>query len=457
MKTLAIRERRGGSGRGPGKTQGSRRSAGGWLRRTDREAHGRLLQVQPVFYLDEPAGGMLTGSQLTPVCLEPEWRSECTDRRTWRSENGEALPEPGGALRIRLMSRPLPWRGCIRFPADRIHKAVVEALVPGALEPVAAPSEDADQEVASPWLRRYSLQPGRGRDRLEGAIGFRFAPQADVWRLLRQNSALLIKAHYALWARAFAEGEPDPQTSTRLTLSQFCDDLGYARLKNGAHRPECKRQAEKVIDLLMALELEVEYQAPDGRVCRLEGPVWKRCPLSESSRTVAYAPGDWFADPVWRDFNRRVGLVGEGLLRLRPDRDQWAVCVGGYLAALARMNAYRPLTLRVHTLLQKTGLSSAERRNPARMREKLERALDRLEETGVIGQWDWAGGASGEPDMDAPEELERLSSAAGTWAERSLLIRWPAALQAREHALQAAREGHRRTTRRRRSPTDRTR
>ena len=119
------------------------------------------------------------------------------------------------------------------------------------------------------------------------------------------------------------------------------------------------------------------------------------------------------------------------------------------------MNGYRPLTPRVRTLLEKSGLGRAERRNPARMREKLERALDRAQEAGVIGEWDWAGDGS-EPDMDAPAELASLADAAGSWRDRSLVIGWPPALAAREQAIQDARErrrsgrqrGSRRRTRR---------
>src|SRR5205814_7472090 len=132
--------------------------------------------------------------------------------------------------------QPLTWRGCIRFPADRIHKAVVEALVPGTLAVPVGGSTGGEE--GGEWEWRYAFTAGGRRDRLEGAIGFRRAPREDLARLLERNPALAIKAHYALWARAFAENDASPGAPTRITLSQFCDDLGYARLENGAHRPE---------------------------------------------------------------------------------------------------------------------------------------------------------------------------------------------------------------------------
>ncbi|MGV3722281.1 MAG: hypothetical protein ACO1SX_15345, partial [Actinomycetota bacterium] len=153
------------------------------------------------------------------------------------------------------------------------------------------------------------------------------------------------------------------------------------------------------------------------------------------------------ADPVWTRCNGSVGLASAGLLRLRSDRDCWAIAVGGYVAALSRMNGYRPLTLRVSTLLERSGLATAERRNPGRMRDMLERALDRLEAVGVIGEWDWFAGASAEPDMDASDDLAGLMETA-EWSTRSLVIRWPAALQQRGDDLRVSREQHWRDRRR---------
>jgi hypothetical protein len=101
------------------------------------------------------------------------------------------------------------------------------------------------------------------------------------------------------------------------------------------------------------------------------------------------------------------------------------------------MNGYRPLTLHVRTLLERTGLSAAESRNPARMRAKLERALERLEETGCLGSWDWAGSGS-EPDMDSPGDLAQLG-AAENWTDLRLMLQWPSVIGVREGALTAAR------------------
>lgn len=348
----------------------------------------------------------------------------------------------GGALEIRAggagrrSAQPLVWHGMVRFSSDRIHKGVVEALAGGFTFTPHDPEEREPGERLE-YSREFT---GRGgRDRLQGRIGFRSEPDARERTILDEHRAQLLKLQFALWARAFAETDANPSRPTLVTLPQLCDDLGYRRQQNGSHRPEHKRQVAEWVELLTSLEAEAEYEAPDGRRVRLTGPVWRRFPDWELDRVIAYAPGPWHADPLWSRFNHQVGLVHAGLLTLRPDRDPWAIRVGAYVACLSRINGYRPLTVRVSTLLVKTGLAEAERRNPSRMREMLERALERLESCGVIAQWDWLHVASGEPDMDCPDELAALSAAAPDWEERSLVIRWPEALQHRAASLSAAR------------------
>lgn len=337
-------------------------------------------------------------------------------------------PRPGNPLEIRLAARPLTWHGCLRFPADRIQKGFIESLMPGAPD---HPGELPKQRCG------YQIDVRGTRDRLRGTLGFHLEEDAET---ATQGSALLAKLHLVLWSRAFAETDGDLSRETEVTLSQLCDDLGYARLKNGAHRPETRRHVARLLELLGQAELDLEYDAPDGSRARLTGRFWDLRAQADS-RTVRYRVGEWFFHPVWRRFNAAVGLAPAGLLELRTDRDAWALRLGAYLAVLARMNGYRPLALRVRTLLEKTGLAHAERRNPARMREKLERALERLEEVGVLADWDWEANGP-EPEMDDPAVLAALAEEAEHWRERKVLLRWPQPLRAREAALTSARERH---------------
>jgi hypothetical protein len=345
------------------------------------------------------------------------------------------LPRPASLLRlelralpilsVRTSAAPLTWKGALRFPADRIQKGLVEVLMPGACE------LERNELPSERWVRRVDARSGR--DYLWGTIGFRPAAAGEE----PEHHPSALKLQWALWARFYAETGGKPDGEARVSLSQLCDDLGYARLANGAHRPATKRLVVDLLRRLGDLELELRYTAPDGSTVHLAGPAWQIEFAPGSSVTVRYRPGSWFGNPVWRRFNSAVGVAPAALLQLRPDRDAWALRVGSYLASLARMNGYRPLTLHVRTLLERTGLSAAESRNPARMREKLERALERLEETGCLGSWDWAGSGS-EPDMDSPGDLAQLG-AAENWTDLRLMLQWPSVIGVREGALTAAR------------------
>lgn len=384
--------------------------------------------------LDHSFGGRLSGwmdRRAAPVSARVP---AVLLRRRALSPNAKRLLDIRAGSSGRRPARPLGWHGLIRFSSDRIHKAVVESLTSGFTFTPHEFSSERDLHLAREFGGRS------GRDYLSGRLGFRLPPTDRERELLNGHRAQLIKLQFALWARAFAETDAEPARPAVVTLSQLCDDLGYHRQQNGSHRPEHKRQVAEWVALLTSIELEAEYEAPDGQRVHLTGPLWRRFPDWELDRQIAFAPGPWYANTVWSRFNRRVGLFSAALLSLRPDRDRWAIGIGGYLACLARMNGYRPLTLRVATFLERTGLQEAERRNPSRMREMLERALEQLEACGAIAQWDWFNADPYEPDMDTPAVLEQLLGSAPGWADRSLVIRWPEALRHREASLSSARE-----------------
>jgi hypothetical protein len=381
---------------------------------------------------------------LTPGAVKLPFLTPVAGRR-WR----RTLPamQSGRRLEIRCSAlrtapRPLVWHGLLRFPANRIHKALLEAVTLGVV------TFDRDEDAFPPSADLWRFSSAGSRDQLAGTIGFRLPPSNAEQETLTRSRSLLIKLQYVLWARAIAETDGAPDRPVIVTLSQLCEDLGYVRLANGAHRPEHKRQVQSALDLLTSLRIDADYRSPDRRLTQLTGPLWKRHAELETDRTIAYSPGDWHSDPVWAKCNSSFGLASAGLLKLRPDRDRWAIAVGGYLAALSRMNGYRPLTLRVSTLLERSDLATAERRNPGRMRDMLERALDRLEAVGVIGEWDWSAGAAAEPDMDAADDLSLLAETATEWSSRSVIIRWPSTLQRRCEDLQASREQYWRDRRR---------
>jgi hypothetical protein len=313
---------------------------------------------------------------------------------------------PTGASERRRRLVPLGQDGYLRFASDRIHKAIVEALEQG--ERMDAITEtflqrDGHAHAGAPiFWKAYDFSTDAKPDgnSLEGAIGFTREPGTALWRLLQQNGARAIQAHYSLMARAYEETDANPREWVPLSIPQFCDDLGYARLPNGAHRPENKRQVLDILHLLTRMELRAVY-TPPGRPRRLiQGPLWlvgleKYEEMREGTALHRwdpiefwFLPGAFFRDEQWRANNRYVGLLGKGFLGLEAgDRDKWAIMVGGFLGALARMNAYRPLTLLVENLAEVTGLQAAYPHRPKRRLAKLAAALEKLIAVGVIGAW----------------------------------------------------------------------
>jgi hypothetical protein len=319
-------------------------------------------------------------------------------------------------------------------------------------------------DLKSTFWRAYSFSSGRRspvRNMVVGVIGFKQQPEDRVWDILKKNSALAVKAQYALWARAYAETDAEPSVYISLTISQFCDDLGFKRKKE-MHKLRNKQAAIAALELLTSLELVCVFQPPRGRTQRIRGPIWTRGVISEElvgyqdlfsegsagnfSRWVpkafSYAPGAFFANDAWRAYNKFIAFVGEGLLKLSSENsDKYAVMVGGYLAILARMNSYQQSKVKVRTLVEKTGLWAVDRqKNPGRMESKLEKALDRLREVGVIK--DWLITSSEEeidPDnLDDERTLEGLSRPARWtkgWLAQSVIVDWPDVLEKRGKML----------------------
>ncbi|MGV3722432.1 MAG: hypothetical protein ACO1SX_16105, partial [Actinomycetota bacterium] len=207
--------------------------------------------------------------------------------RRWRrtvpaTPSGRGLEIRASALRA--VPRPLVWRGLLRFPANRIHKAMLEAVTLGVV--AYHPNEDAGPPSAHLW----QFGSAGSRDRLTATIGFRLPPSRSEQEVLTRSRSLLIKLQYVLWARAIAETDGAPDKPVLVSLAQLCEDLGYARLRNGAHRPEHKRQVLAALDLLTSLRIDAEYRSPDRRFTQLIGPLWKRHPELETERAIAYSP-----------------------------------------------------------------------------------------------------------------------------------------------------------------------
>ena len=249
-----------------------------------------------------------------------------------------------------------------------------------------------------------------------------------LWEYLRGGGARLVKAHYALWARYYEDVEQGGMRYVMVSVPQFCADIGLKKHTKGGFRPTQKRDAVQMLKALTSIEMSVS-KVLGKKERRIRGPLWARGfeaqerdvygDLLGSARegkehdwdpvAFSFAPGPWFEDPEWRRYHRFVGKIGSGLLRLSGDSDQWAILIGGYLGTLGRSNAYKPLRLRVDTILKNSGLaqSADAKRRVKQNREKLEIALDRLAapEIGVVREWRFVDVDLTEPNMDDSDDL----------------------------------------------------
>jgi hypothetical protein len=384
------------------------------------------------------------------------------------------------APRQRLSVEPLARDGFLLVASDRVNKATIEAFMPGAMRKAAditAVLSEMETKGLSDVRKFWAAYPFESNsDALRGLVGFTKDPGETIWQLLEEKGALAVKAQYALWARAFAETDAEFNKFITISVPHFCDDLGF-RKKKRAHTRASKQAAMAVLELLTSLELVMEFQRPQGKMMQLRGPLWTRGIVAEERDGYAdlfganrvpgtralwepvafsYAPGPFFANPAWRAYNRNVALIGEGLLKLSTENeDKWAVMVGGYLAILARMNGYRRNTVGVRLLLEKTGLWRVNgERNPGRMRDKLMRALERIQQVGIIRAWQITRPADlfDPNDLSAPQTLAGLSERtrwARDWLSENVLIDWPNGMERRADELRAgrARAINRRATR----------
>lgn len=344
--------------------------------------------------------------------------------------------------------------GHFKMPSDRINQSMILALTPGAMRRAADIGEDLDGLSAQGLTRANDMRSAYVfgyKDGTGGAIGF-FEDPGDVhWAMIQKNGELAIRLQCALWAHAYAEtgGEPEPGKFVTLNISNLCDSLGYKRHK-GAHQKKNKQAVKEGLRALTRQELLVIVRLKNGKAVKLTGPVWTRGLEADTAEsyddlfgsnrvgdpdawepaTFGYAPGPFFAHAEWREYNKAFALVGQNLLKLQGAHDKWAVMFGGYLASLSKMNGYQPTTLKVKTLLDKSGLQRQPRlgRRVSEMRGHFERALERLNEVGVIASWrfDKTGLSTDEPDGLDEAALDQMhKDSKSDWRDWNVVIEWP--------------------------------
>lgn len=233
----------------------------------------------------------------------------------------------------------------------------------------------------------------------------------SLWEFLVKGGPRMVKAHYALWARYYEQHEEGGPRFIVINVPQFCADIGLKKHIKGGFRPQQKRDSMKLLEALASIEMRLETTLPNGSKRRIRGPLWSRGAIGEEQDQYAdlmgntregnpaqwepvsfsFAPGPFFEDAEWRTYHRFIGKIGAGLMRLSNESDQWAILIAGYLGTLARTNQYRPIRLKVGTILLNADLAQSQSAQPRakQWQEKLWQALDRLQnpEINVVQSW----------------------------------------------------------------------
>lgn len=346
-----------------------------------------------------------------------------------------------------LRLKPLTEHGYIIVPVSPDNELIVEAFASGEMHPTtveitSSPGSEQSFGLAHTLLKSQGKSDKAQTTRL---IGFRQPPEEYLWKLLERNGALAIKAHYALWAR-WAQEYPKmdftPAHTLSLTISQFCDDLGFEQHK-GDHRVKNKRTAVALLELLTSIEFLCLHQHDNSSIEITGGPIWRRAGLPEElhgfenvwsksnhglqnmwvHNAFSYAPGIMFASEAWRKQNRFNARLGAAFLELQTEnRDKYALIVGGYLASLIRADESVPIKISMQTLAEKTGMWSVDGRNDSfQLENKIVRALGKLIEKEVIKSYKIRPLGKGESN-NTKRTLERVC-----------VIDWPDAHQTEAH------------------------
>jgi hypothetical protein len=332
---------------------------------------------------------------------------------------------------------PLDSEPYMFMASDKATKFFINSLMPNRTQPIKEAKLDALEARGISIPPRLMAVCVKDDDpKFAGLVSYSTGIGESVFRFFQEKSPLAVKAHFALWARAHRETKAEPGKLVKMTISQFCDDLGFKKKKR-AHTRENKRHALQVLETLTGAEMILLWQDPQKKLHRTKGNVWQRglsdevfdthingtngqnenlIPGTEKlwdPKTFSYSPGGFFADADWRKFNDYVGLVGQGLLKLGTNnKDKAAVLIGGYIAFLARIENYSREPLKLTTLIENTGdllTGHIDRREAATLETIVENALDRLIEVKVLKDYEWVYDENINPsDFDKTVKMPEL-------------------------------------------------
>ncbi len=302
--------------------------------------------------------------------------------------------------------------GLVRITSDQVSYALVRAIHD------AASGKDWTEGSEGEPTHTTITSKGRGAVHVSlRAPNTRLAPSPDVlpalWEQVRtlddltSDALLVCLAHWATRSNG-------PESPVWITADAILDARGIQRKRyrnepgnwQHGHRTEDRTAAGRALAQLENIWVRlVDVEViPRGRGRKQSQTIRVQSRALAMLDTITQEdlegnpiflgarvmPGKW-AQEYWDLGLKWRGLLAQKALEYDPYREKVEKRLGKYLAFMFRWNAAgrsESVTLHVSTLLGESGLE-ASARNPQRTRDRLERALERLLQDGVIVHWQY--------------------------------------------------------------------
>ena len=319
----------------------------------------------------------------------------------------------------RLPTAPNPLRdGAAAFPTNHVTWALVRAIRDATLGAGWAERDGLDPELA------HTTPTNKGRGAVHVTLRANDAAPASsevlpaLWERVRGLDALTTDALLVCLAQ-WAASKAQPDEPVWITADAILDARGLQRMQRRGeprdwqhgHRREDRLAAGRALAQLDDLWLEIvdveviPARAGDARPparLRVESralAVLDRLTERDEEGQLVFlaarvAPGDW-ARAYWDLGLRQLGLLAQQALAYDPYHERVEKWLALYLAFQFRWTAKRSserITRRVATLLETSALPLDAGR-PGRTRARLEKALDRLGEDGLLASWGYTADA----------------------------------------------------------------
>jgi hypothetical protein len=269
------------------------------------------------------------------------------------------------------------------------------------------------------------------------------SPEPDLlpvlWQKVRALDDLTSDTLLVCLAQWTSQGAK-PNNPVWITADAILDARGMKRIQRGdepgnwqhGHRREDRLEAGKALAQLENLWLEiVDVEViPGGKrrkpqrlhlesraLAMLEKLVQRDLEGNPTFLAARVMPGGWAA-AYWELGLRQTGLIAQRALAYDPYREQVEKRLAKYFAFQFRWDARRKaesIRLKVSTLIENTAID-VDQRNPQRTRERIKRALDRLQADHIVAKWGY---------VEDPDEHLPAKNWLPHWLEMTIWIEPP--------------------------------